>query len=138
MDSDSSRAILPFRLSRKTSVKRLLLCCCTSRFSLHRYGIDEILTHTWEERKGIKIPNSEDVQLGNHAVNLDGTVLYADLVDSTGLVRGYKNWFAAEIYKMYLMVASELIRNNGGYITAFDGDRVMAVFIGRFKEHCGG
>jgi class 3 adenylate cyclase len=97
-------------------------------------GIDEILANSWEQRDGTIVPNPEEVQLGNHAVNLNGTVLYADLVDSTGLVQGYKNWFAAEIYKIYLMVASELIKNNGGNIAAFDGDRVMGVFIGDSKN----
>jgi class 3 adenylate cyclase len=60
--------------------------------------------------------------------------LYADLADSTGLVEGYKDWFAAKVYKAYLMAASELIRNNGGTITGFDGDRVMGIFLGNGKS----
>ncbi len=67
-------------------------------------------------------------------MELTATVLYADLADSTGLVQGYKDWFAAGVYKSYLMCASELIRNNGGTVTAFDGDRVMGVFIGNSKN----
>ena len=96
--------------------------------------VDEILSTDWKRRKGQKVPEAEDVRLGNDAVELEGTVLYADLADSTGLVEGYKDWFAAEIYKAYLICACELIRNNGGVITAFDGDRVMAVFIGDYKS----
>src|SRR5689334_20206574 len=96
--------------------------------------IDEILATNWQRRKGIKVPEAEEVKLGNDAVELSGTVLYADLVDSTGLVQGFKDWFAAEVYKTYLMASSELIRNNGGVITAFDGDRVMGVFIGDNKN----
>ena len=97
-------------------------------------GIIEILKTRWASRKGQKVPETEDVQLGNDAVELEGTVLYADLVDSTGLVTGYKDFFAAEIYKCYLTVACELINNNDGTITAFDGDRVMAVFLGKSKN----
>lgn len=97
-------------------------------------GIVEILKTQWKKRNGLKVPEAEDVQLGNDAVELEGTVLYADLEDSTGLVLGHKDWFAAEAYKCYLMAACELIRNNGGAITAFDGDRVMAVFIGESKN----
>jgi class 3 adenylate cyclase len=97
-------------------------------------GLVEILKTQWKRRNGLKVPEAEDVQLGNDAVELEGTVLYADLEDSTGLVLGYKDWFAAETYKCYLMAACELIRNNGGTITAFDGDRVMAVFIGESKN----
>jgi class 3 adenylate cyclase len=96
--------------------------------------IDSILSTDWKRRQGQVVPEAEAVRLGNDAVELDGTVLYADLVDSTGLVQGYKDWFAAEVYKTYLLCASELIRNNGGQITAFDGDRVMAVFLGDQKN----
>jgi len=97
-------------------------------------AIDDILSTSWERREGTVVPEAENVRLGNDAVELDGTVLYADLVDSTGLVQGYKDWFAAEIYKVYLLCASELIRNNSGIITAFDGDRVMGVFVGESKN----
>jgi class 3 adenylate cyclase len=97
-------------------------------------AIDEILSADWERRDGTIVPEAEDVGLGNDAVELEGTVLYADLVDSTGLVDGYKDWFAAEVYKVYLMCTAELIKNNGGAIAAFDGDRVMGVFIGGSKN----
>ena len=76
-------------------------------------AIDDILSTKWQRRNGTVVPEAEDVGLGNDAVELEGTVLYADLVDSTGLVQGYKDWFAAEVYKMYLMCASELIRTKG-------------------------
>lgn len=85
-------------------------------------------------RDGRAVPEAEDVQLGNDAVELDATVLYADMADSTELVIGYKDLFAAEVYKGFLRGACEVIRNNGGVITAFDGDRVMAVYIGDQKN----
>ena len=89
----------------------------------------------WETRDGQKVPQPEEIGLeGNNAVNLDATVLYADMADSTGLVDGYKPMFAAEIYKTYLAGTSRIIRETGGEITAFDGDRVMAVFIGSNKN----
>jgi len=97
-------------------------------------AVDDILSTSWKSRKGQAVPETENVQMGNDAVELEGTVLYADLADSTGLVLGYKDWFAAEIYKIYLLASCEMIRNNGGIITAFDGDRVMAVFIGDNKN----
>ncbi len=96
--------------------------------------IDEILSTKWDRRKGAVVPEAEDVMLGNDAVDIEGTVLYADLVDSTGLVQGYKDWFAAEIYKTYLLTSCEIIKNNGGTITAFDGDRVMAVYVDGSKN----
>ncbi len=96
--------------------------------------VREILGSQWTTRIGKKIPEVQDVARGNVGVELDATVLYADLTDSTGLVDGYKAQFSAEIYKTYLLSACEVIRNNGGDITAFDGDRVMSIFIGDNKN----
>lgn len=96
--------------------------------------VKDILASKWQTRDGRKIPEAADVKLGNDAVKLHGTVLYADMTDSTGLVKGYKDWFAAEVYKSYLSAACHIIRNQSGVITAFDGDRVMAVFIGDSKN----
>lgn len=90
--------------------------------------VDSILGTRWETRDGEVIPEAEDVRLGNDAVKLKGTVLYADLAESTGLVNRYNAWFAANVYKSYLVCASKIIRANHGKLTAFDGDRVMAVF----------
>jgi class 3 adenylate cyclase len=96
--------------------------------------VKDIFATTWQERDGQKVPEAEDVKLGNDAVKFQATVLYADLAESTNLVDGYKAWFAAEVYKSYLLCASKIIRQEGGVITAFDGDRVMAVFIGDAKD----
>jgi class 3 adenylate cyclase len=88
----------------------------------------------WKRREGQQVPATDNVGLGTDAVALEGTVLYADLSDSTGLVKGWKDWFAAEVYKNYLYCASRIIRSEGGEITAFDGDRIMAVYLGGSKN----
>lgn len=88
----------------------------------------------WEKRDGQQVPEPEDVALGNDAVELDAAVLYADLAESTDLVNTRAAFFAAEIYKAYLTCASRIIKAEGGTITAFDGDRVMGVFIGDLKN----
>ncbi|MBZ5707438.1 MAG: adenylate/guanylate cyclase domain-containing protein [Acidobacteriia bacterium] len=99
-----------------------------------RAEVDTIFATRWEKRNGQIVPDSEDVELGNDAVQIEGTVLYADLADSTELVDSYKDYFAAEIYKAYLVAACRIIRDNDGEITAFDGDRVMAVYLGDSKN----
>jgi class 3 adenylate cyclase len=96
--------------------------------------VKEILESKWEKRDGIVVPETDDIKLKNDAVCLKGTILYADLYDSTGLVNSYKDYFVAEIYKTYLVSACRLIRLNEGVVTAFDGDRVMAVFLGDSKN----
>lgn len=90
--------------------------------------------NVWARRAGQKVPDTEDVTFGTDAVTLDGTVLYADLSDSTALVKGWKDFFAAEVYKNYLYCASRIIKAEGGEITAFDGDRIMAVYLGNSKN----
>lgn len=88
----------------------------------------------WTIRDGRKVPETSDLSLANDAVALEGTVLYADLADSTGMVRRKKPHFAAEVYKTYLYCAAKVIRAHDGVITAYDGDRVMAVFLGGSKN----
>jgi len=99
-----------------------------------RKEVGDIFATAWESREGRVVPDSENLELGNDAVELEGTVLYADLADSTELVDNYKPAFAAEIYKAYLVTSCRIIRDRGGVITAFDGDRVMAVFLGDNKN----
>ena len=96
--------------------------------------VQKIFKEEWSTREGKKVPESADLALGNDAVKLDGTVLYADLDDSTNLVDYYKPAFAAEIYKAYLNCAAKIIRSEGGVITSYDGDRIMAVYIGGSKN----
>jgi class 3 adenylate cyclase len=93
-----------------------------------------IFKAAWQVRDGRKVPDTESLKLGNEGLKLDAAVLYADMADSTNLVSNFKAEFAAEIYKSYLMGTCRVIRNNGGEITAFDGDRVMAVFTGDYKN----
>ena len=94
----------------------------------------KILQEEWSEREGRVVPESDDLKLSNDAVILDGTVLYADLDDSTKLVDAKDPSFAAEVYKCFLVCAARIIRFEGGEITSYDGDRIMAVFIGDSKN----
>lgn len=85
----------------------------------------------WSVRDGQVVPDASDLKLSNDAVRFEkATVLYADLDQSTDLVETKKWQFAGEVYKTFLYAASRLIRNHGGKIVSYDGDRVMGVFIG--------
>jgi class 3 adenylate cyclase len=96
--------------------------------------VKKIFSSQWKTRQGTKVPEAEDVQMGNEAVEIDGTILYADLSGSTAMVDGYKKFFAAQIYKTFLFAAAKVIRAEGGVIVSYDGDRVMAVFMGDQKN----
>lgn len=71
--------------------------------------VQKTVDEQWERRAGQKVPDADDLPLKNLAVELDATVLYADLASSTKMVKGYKDWFAAEVYKSYLYCAAKII-----------------------------
>lgn len=96
--------------------------------------VKKIFRDAWTTRDGMVVPESEDIKLGNDAVKLDGTILYADLDGSTNLVDTHKPEFAAEVYKSYLHCSAKIIRAEGGIIASYDGDRIMAIFIGNSKN----
>lgn len=99
--------------------------------------VSEIFRLRWDTQEAKVIPVPTDLRLGNHGKKLDATVLYADLADSTDLVNAYPKEpeFPAEIYKAYLTCAARIIKARGGQITAYDGDRIMGVFISATKNN---
>ncbi len=98
--------------------------------------VKSIFSSAWAEEVTTVVPEPEDLRLKkNHAKNLEmATVLYADLNGSTKMVDKQTWQFSAEIYETYLRCASEIIRSEGGTITAYDGDRIMAIFTGGSKN----
>ncbi|MFS8047022.1 adenylate/guanylate cyclase domain-containing protein [Rhizobium sp. BR 314] len=85
----------------------------------------------WDTRDGRVVPAPTDLKLSNDAVEFErATVLYADLTASTNMVDTLGWEKAAEIYKSFLFCSGKIIRNKGGTITSYDGDRVMGVFVG--------
>lgn len=96
--------------------------------------IKDIIKTQWTERDGYVVPKPEDVKLLNDGVKINVTMLYSDLVHSTDLTMKETKYFASEVYKCFLSSASRIIKYWDGYIRSFDGDRVMAVFIGDDKN----
>lgn len=98
--------------------------------------VKSTFAQAWDVQNTESVPAPEDLRLNaNHAKDLEkATVLYADLDGSTSMVDNYKWEFSAEIYKTFLRCASQIIRSEGGAITAYDGDRVMAIFTGGTKN----
>jgi class 3 adenylate cyclase len=88
----------------------------------------------WDTRDGTVVPSDDSLRLDNDAVQVEATVLYADLADSTNLVDSHSASFAAEVYKTFLNCAAKIIRQEGGTITAYDGDRIMALYMGNAKN----
>ena len=98
-------------------------------------GCQKIFREVWNSVDKTVVPEPSDIPLGNHAGHFsEMTVLYADLNGSTAMVDEHSWEFSAEVYKTYLHSAAKIIKAQGGFITAYDGDRIMAVFIGDSKN----
>jgi class 3 adenylate cyclase len=96
--------------------------------------VGTIFRSRWTERDGTVVPDDTSVTLGNDAVKLTATVLYADLADSTEMVDSKLPAYSAEVYKTFLHCGAKIIKSERGAVSAYDGDRVMAVFIGKSKN----
>lgn len=92
--------------------------------------VQSIFANQWSYIDARVIPETKNIGLGNYGKKLTATVLYADLDDSTNLVRNHSVEFAAEIYKAFLYCAAKLVIRFNGSIRAYDGDRVMGIFQG--------
>ncbi len=96
--------------------------------------VDDVLHMPWDIRQGRIIPSTEDVKLKGGGVQLDVTVLYADLRQSSKLATEFYKQTAAKVFRCFLACATKIITEHGGKITSFDGDRVMGVFEGNTKN----
>jgi class 3 adenylate cyclase len=93
--------------------------------------VKDIFAKQWETAEARVVPEPTSLELTNDARRFDkATILYADLSGSTNMVNNYSWQVAGEIYKTHLLCAAKIVRSQGGVITAYDGDRIMAVFIG--------
>lgn len=93
--------------------------------------IRKILQEPWTVQRSRGAPRPEDLGLDNEGKIINATVLYADLDESTRMVETQEPEFAGRMYKTYLVCAARMIRSEQGNITAYDGDRIMAVYTGR-------
>lgn len=96
--------------------------------------VGEIISTPWNITNGIKVPETEDVVLKNGGKLVDATYLYADLAGSSKLAQSLTKEATAKIIKVYINTASRILKNYGGEIRSFDGDRVMAIFMGSSKN----
>ena len=96
--------------------------------------VAEVFSEQWNAPDARVVPDPEDLLLSNDARHFKrATVLYADLSGSTSLVDQESWQIAGEVYKTYLLCAAKLIRSLNGVIAAYDGDRIMGIFIGDYQ-----
>jgi class 3 adenylate cyclase len=97
--------------------------------------VQQFAQESWGETPdGYVVPAPEDLSFGNTGRRLKACILYADIADSTKMVDALPDTMAAEYYKAFLHCSAKILKRNSGEIIAYDGDRVMAVFLGDKKE----
>lgn len=96
--------------------------------------VNDVLYTPWNLRTGTTVPSTDTVTLSGGGVEVDATVLYSDLAQSSRLASEFDRRVAAKVVKAFLACASALIKDHGGEIKSFDGDRVMGVFMGPRKN----
>lgn len=97
-------------------------------------AVDAVVSEEWNARDGTVVPATEDVALKNGAVRLDAVYLYVDMADSTRLARDIHPGITAKVIRSFLDACCRVIKSQGGEIRSFDGDRVMAIFVGNSKN----
>lgn len=93
--------------------------------------VRELARDAWGEiPDGYAVPSADSLTFGNTGVRIDATVLYADIRGSTTMVDELPDTRAAEYYKAFLHCCAKIVKASDGTITAYDGDRLMAIFVG--------
>lgn len=90
---------------------------------------NRIVASDFAVRNGQVVPETSNVGY-DQAVKLSAAYLYADMVDSSGLVAISPRKTVGKVLRLYLDLSVRIIRRNDGHIRSFDGDRVMGVFVG--------
>jgi adenylate cyclase len=93
-------------------------------------AVEDLLLVGWNVRRGNKAPTVDSVALRDGAVRINATFAYADLAKSSDLAQDVTDEIAARVIRAYVSAATRVFRKHGGEIRSFDGDRVMAVFMG--------
>ena len=96
--------------------------------------VKQFMESPWDVRQANIIPNDSNLTLTGKVAKLDATVIYADMRSSSKLVDELTQRVAGKIYQSFLYSLASIIKSNGGEITAYDGDRVVGIFIGKYKN----
>jgi uridylate cyclase len=82
---------------------------------------------TWEPRG---VPEPEDIKAGKHAAKLTATTLFIDVRQSSDITNAFRLQTAAKMMKAYFSGAVRIINYKNGKVRSFNGDGMLAVFVG--------
>lgn len=98
--------------------------------------LDEYINQAYEIEKTTIVPDTDNPKLtfGNKGLTCEFAFLFMDIRKSSQLHEQYGFKKAAKIYQGFHDINVRVIEENYGFVRSFDGDRVMAVFVGNMKN----
>lgn len=98
--------------------------------------LDEYFNQEYEIENTTIVPDTDNPKLtfGNKGLTCEFAFLFMDIRKSSQLHEQYGFKKAAKIYQSFHDINVRVIEENNGFIRSFDGDRIMAVFVGGTKN----
>nr|WP_141216265.1 adenylate/guanylate cyclase domain-containing protein [Rhodococcus sp. 06-621-2] len=92
--------------------------------------VDSLIKTPFKMRDGRVVPTSSSIGPHDYVTLSEVAYLYTDMADSSSLPSRFEYVEGARILRVFLTSVCRVIRDRGGEIRSFDGDRVMAIFKG--------
>lgn len=92
--------------------------------------VSDYLEGEYETYKPQGVPKPEDLPLGNEAAKLEATALFIDIRQSSDITNAFRRQTAAKMVKGYFDGSVRIIRANNGEVRSFNGDGMLALFVG--------
>lgn len=92
--------------------------------------VDGYLAGTYETYQPRGVPEPADIPLGKKAAKLEATALFIDLRQSSDITNAFRRQTAAKMLKSYFDGAVRIINANNGKVRSFNGDGMLALFVG--------
>lgn len=105
----------------------------TSKADLEK-TVGDYLAGSYETYQPRGVPESSDIPLGNKAAKLTATALFIDLRQSSDITNAFRRQTAAKMMKGYFHGAVKVINANDGLVRSFNGDGMLALFVGDFRS----
>lgn len=93
------------------------------------------LAGNYETYEPKNIPLPEDIGLGNKAAKMQATALFIDVRQSSDITEAFRLQTAAKMMKGYFRGAVKIVRANNGHVRSFNGDGMLAFFMGDYRSN---
>src|SRR3954467_15381589 len=92
--------------------------------------VNEYMSGTYDAYEPRRVPEPADIKLGKHAAKLTATALFIDMRQSSNITNAFRLQTAAKMIKSFIGGAVQIVSHNGGAVRSFNGDGMLAIFVG--------